>query len=320
MILGVPTCTLCAFPETPGWKASTNSSSPIRAPSVRVSWKSVSRNTDSRIFTMPRPTLLIIFTCYTIDMASKSRARHGLPENELRNMAFMAHEFKERHGNLLSEKARYQSQLELRARTEVKVQQARSAVRNNNTLKSNNNRKNKLTRKLKNIDEHLHEPSMREYAMHVHHNTGVVTQVQEPSYANIVVRWTPILKFNDDKAFKQNPKATVMQKTTNGLPSRWTRGDKVTMPEYWIHTSLLDGKNGAWKKPSFMNEGSGVIYNVEMPRNMGGASGVGGGGVAANIIIMGVFKDYSLEMITRYPDLIFCSERFWIENGVLRDI
>jgi hypothetical protein len=57
-----------------------------------------------------------------------------------------------------------------------------------------------------------------------------------------------------------------------------------------------------------------------MARNMGGASGAGGGSVAANIIIVGVFKDYSPELLKQYPDLIFCSERFWIENGVLRDI
>ena len=246
---------------------------------------------------------------------SKARAK-PLPEYEMRNMAFMAHEFKERHGSLLSERARYQGRLALKAQKEAEVEQAKASVEAKE-YPSPSKKAHSLTRRFRKIYARLKEN--REYALHVNDVTGrLYPPIQEPSFTNIVVRWTPIIGFNDAKSFKQNPKATVLHKSQNDMPKKWLETDPVTTPEYWVHTALLDGKLGAWKRdPAFIKEGSGVIYRAEAARATGG---VGGGSLAANLVITGIFKEYSPEMIEANPDLIFCSPRFWIENGVLRDV
>ena len=247
-------------------------------------------------------------------MASKGKIK-PLPVYEQHNMAFMAQEFKERHGNLLSERARYAAKLQLKAETEAAVELAKASVEAKGNL-SPRRKASLLTRKLRNIHGTL--KNRREYAMHVDHHTGGVTAVQEPSYTNIVIRWTPIIGFNDAKSFKQNPKAIVARKNMNEMPTKWAREDPVSRAELWMNTALLDGKVGAWKLPDYIEpEHSGVIFTVEKPRASGA---VGGGGLVANLVIQGIFREYPPQMIAKHPDLIFCSPRFWIENGVLRDI
>lgn len=234
-------------------------------------------------------------------MASKPVKKvKPLSDYEAYNMAFMASEFKERHGSLIAEKARYQAKLELKARTEELVQKAKNSVESKQNMPEKN-KKNMLTRKLRTLHGNLR--NQREYAIHIDHNTGDVTRVLEPSYTNIVVRATRVKEFNDAKKkdFEQSPKATLLHKSANGPPAKWAMGDPVTTPEYPIHTALLAGKPGSWKRdPDFLHADTDVIYKQN--------------------IIVGVFKEYSPAMFQHYPDLIYCSERFWIENGVLRDI
>lgn len=247
-------------------------------------------------------------------MTSKAKLK-PLPAYEQHNMAFMEQEFKERHGSLVAERARYAAKLQLKAETEAAVELAKASVEAKANL-TPKRRANLLTRKLRNIHGTL--KNRREYAMHVNHLTGGVTAVQEPSYTNIVIRWTPIIGFNDAKSFKQNPKVIVARKNMNEMPIKWAREDPVTRTELWINTALLDGKVGAWKLPDYIEpEQSGVIFTVEKPRASGA---VGGGGLVANLVVQGIFKEYSPQMVAKYPNLIFCSPRFWIENGVLRDI
>ena len=230
-------------------------------------------------------------------MASKSKKVKPLSDYEAKNMNFMKKEFSERHASLLGEKARYEFKLALRAATEAAVQKARESVER--THSNSKKKANSLTRRFKKIHGTL--KANREYAMHVNSISGEVTSVQPPSFTNILVRWTPIMHFNDAKTFMQNPKATLQRKTPNPPPEKWVQGDAITTPEYPIHTSLLDGKMGKWKAdPKFIHADSGVIYK--------------------DLTIVGVFKEYTQREIDDHPDLIFCSKAFWLENGVLKDI
>ena len=236
---------------------------------------------------------------------TKAKALHPW---ESKNAEFMEALYKERLHALEHERARYAAKLKLKASVERRVQLAKNSVTRKH-YNDSKKRNNSLKRKFRNIHGTL--KTAREYAMHVSEK-GDVTNVQPPSFVNIIERKQIILSFNDPKSFKINPKATVRRKNSNPPPETWKQADPYTEPEYDISVDLLDGKVGEYKLPvgqdrklNFLKEGSTVIVGKENQKPH---------------VIKGVFKDYPAAMIEHHPALAFCSEEKWKSAGLLLDL
>lgn len=240
---------------------------------------------------------------------SKAKQTKGkaLAAWESKNAEFMESLYKKNLADVESERARYAAKLKLKASMERKVQAAKNSITRKNM--GSKERSSLLRKRFRNL--HTTLKNAREYAMHVSEK-GNVSEVQAPSFVNLIERKITVVSFNDPKLFKVNPKATVRRKNTNGPPSTWKHTDPATEPEYEISTDLLDGKIGEYKlavgqdrKLNFLKEGSSVIVAKENQKPH---------------VIKGVFKDYPAAMIEQHPALAFCSEEKWKAAGLLLDI
>lgn len=135
-------------------------------------------------------------------------------------------------------------------------------------------------------------------------NNGHVQDPIPVSYMNAVYRKAVIESVEAANKFKAQPSAVVKVKRTNEPPIKWRETNAAEDKPAKISTKILDGSIGKWKEGKLIKKGASVFVKVE----------------AGKYTILGAFKTYDAAAVAAHPSLQFCSEPFWKEHEVFKDI